>query len=81
MWTYASTAWCRVRLDWPELFQAGELLSRESTPVLLCRSQDVLHVAAARQIGCERLITGDSRQARLAEAAGLRAVHLSAGAP
>ena len=71
----------RVRVDWPELFQAGELLSREFTPLLLCRSLDILHVAAARQIGCERLITGDGRQARLADAAGLRTVHLSAGAP
>jgi predicted nucleic acid-binding protein len=69
----------RVQIDWPLLFQASEVLSRQFTPSLFCRSLDILHVAAARQIGCEELVTGDARQARLAESAGLQAVNISGG--
>jgi uncharacterized protein len=36
------------------------------------RSLDALHVAAALQGGCERLVTYDARQADAARAAGLR---------
>jgi predicted nucleic acid-binding protein len=70
----------RVQVGWSEVFLAGERLSRRFTAALLCRSLDILHVAAANQIGCEELITGDSRQARLAEMAGLRSVNIAEGA-
>lgn len=42
------------------------------TPVIGCRSLDILHVAAARSIQAERFITADRRQATLAESEGLR---------
>ena len=71
----------RVAVDWPEAFLETERLSRSFTPQLLCRSLDVLHVAVAARMGCSRLITGDSRQARLARAAGLRPVTLAADKP
>jgi len=32
---------------------------------------DILHVAAAEHLDCSHFITGDQRQARLAEAIGL----------
>jgi len=32
---------------------------------------DILHVAAAEHLDCNHFITGDQRQARLAEAIGL----------
>lgn len=39
----------------------------ERTPILGCRSLDILHVAAARLLEAERFITADKRQAALAE--------------
>lgn len=42
------------------------------TPVIGCRSLDILHVAAACLIQAERFITADRRQATLAESEGLR---------
>jgi len=70
----------RVQTGWPEVFHSAQRLSREFAAAILCRSLDILHVATAREIGCGELITGDSRQARLAEMAGVRAVNIS-GSP
>jgi predicted nucleic acid-binding protein len=67
----------RVRIDWATVFQEGERLSRKVTTSLLCRSLDILHVAVARLIGSEELITGDSREARLSEKVGLRVVNIT----
>ena len=67
----------RVRLDWAAVFQDGERLSRKFTALLLCRKLDILHLAIARQIGSEELITGNSRQARLSEKVGLRVVNIT----
>lgn len=41
------------------------------TPVIGCRSLDILHVAAARLIETERFVTADRRQATLAQCEGL----------
>jgi predicted nucleic acid-binding protein len=41
------------------------------TPLIGCRSLDILHVAAARLIEAARFITADRRQASLAEKEGL----------
>jgi len=71
----------RVGVDWSEAFLEAERLSRRFSSQLLCRSLDVLHVAMAARMGCRRLITGDSRQARLAKAAGLQPVTIGAEAP
>lgn len=71
----------RVQVDWPGVFLAAERLSRRCTAPLLCRSLDFLHVAAAGEIGCDELITGDSRQARLAEMAGLRSMNITEDVP
>jgi hypothetical protein len=38
---------------------------------LLCRSLDILHVAAALELGCTRLVSGDDRQLALAKIVGL----------
>ena len=70
----------RPRIDWAEIFQDSNRLSKKYTPLLLCRSRDILHVVLARQIGCRELITGDSRQARLSEKIGLHAVRLAPAA-
>ena len=55
-------------LDLAAAFAAARDLAETHTAKLLCRSLDLLHVAAARVIGCGRLISGDDRQLRLARA-------------
>ena len=59
------------------LKRAGEL-SRTHTPALGCRSLDVLHVASALELQLKSFLTFDLRQRRLARAAGLKLVILSA---
>lgn len=60
-----------ARLDLFEVFRHAGELSRSHTATLLCRSLDILHVAAALQLGCAALVSGDSRQLSLAKDVGL----------
>ena len=53
--------------------RAGEL-SRARTPVLGCRTLDVLHVATAIELGLRDFVTFDSRQRQLARVAGLKPI-------
>jgi predicted nucleic acid-binding protein len=63
-------------LDWPETFAGACELSESHTPTLLTRSLDVLHVAAARTLGCTIFVSADDRQLAAARAAGLKAVDI-----
>src|SRR5262249_28864829 len=61
------------RLRWTPLelaavFADARILAEAHTARLLCRSLDLLHLAAARALGCRRLISGDERQLKLARA-------------
>lgn len=51
----------------------AEDLSSQHTHRILCRALDILHVSAAIHLGCATFVTGDARQFKLAEAAGLKA--------
>jgi predicted nucleic acid-binding protein len=53
-------------LDLAAVFADARHLAEAHTVKLLCRSLDLLHLAAARAIGCSRLISGDDRQLKLA---------------
>jgi len=55
------------------LKRAGDL-SREHTPVIGCRSLDVLHVASALELGLRQFVTFDARQQQLVRAVGLKLV-------
>jgi predicted nucleic acid-binding protein len=71
---FAQGRYMQADLLWrATLKRAGEL-SREHTPVLGCRSLDVLHVASALELGLRRFLTFDLRQRRLARAVGLKPV-------
>ena len=59
---------------WRATLRRAAELSRIHTPVLGCRSLDVLHVATALELGLRSLVTFDGRQQRLARAAGLKAI-------
>jgi len=65
-----------VALDWPKVFHEAVQLARTHSRLLLCRSLDILHVAAAVELGCTRLVSADDRQLSLARAAGLGAVDI-----
>ena len=51
-----------------EVYSRAEALAASYSDRLGARSMDILHVAAAELLGCSHFLTGDRRQARLAEA-------------
>ncbi len=65
-------------VDLYSVFERAEALSARHTSRLLSRSLDILHVAAALELGCTRFVSFDARQVKLAAAAGLRATTVPA---
>jgi hypothetical protein len=63
-------------VSWRAALRLAEELSRKRTPVLACRTLDVLHVASALVLGSRRFLTFDARQRKLAERAALKPVVL-----
>jgi len=65
-----------VSLDFDRVFADATELSRLYTARLLARSLDLLHVAAARVIECQRFVSADDRQLAVAKAMGLKTVDI-----
>ncbi len=63
-------------LDWPQAFAGACELSESCTATLLTRSLDLLHVAAARALGCKVFVSADDRQLAAARATGLKTVDI-----
>lgn len=63
-------------VDLGETFKAAIELARQHAAPLLCRSLDVLHVAAALQLRGREFISADDRQLTLATAVGLDALDI-----
>lgn len=63
-----------VDLPWRAVLEQTTELSQQYTPTLGTRSLAVLHVASALALGMRQFVTYDRRQARLAEACGLKVV-------
>jgi len=61
-----------------EIYSRAESLAQNHSARLGTRSMDILHVAAAEYMNCSHFLTGDQRQARLAEAIGLPLVFYQA---
>lgn len=59
---------------WRRTLRRASELSRIYTPVLGCRSLDLLHVATALELGLRSFVTFDDREQRLARAAGLKTI-------
>lgn len=57
--------------DWGFLWKRAGVLAKHHTPGLLCRTLDVLHVAAAEASEVDEVVTGDQRQLKLCRAIGL----------
>ena len=66
----------RAEPEWGRVLEEAEALSAAFTGRVLCRSLDILHVACARVQGASAFVTGDQRQAALAEAAGLETLRI-----
>lgn len=56
---------------WPAVFAQAEQMAANHTAQLGTRTLDVLHVVSALALGAADFVSFDSRQARLAQAAGL----------
>jgi predicted nucleic acid-binding protein len=61
----------RPTLDWNEVLRQSRDLAAAHTRRLGCRSLDIVHCAAARELGAKSFVTTDRRQRGLAVAIGL----------
>jgi predicted nucleic acid-binding protein len=64
--------------DWAWVYRRADLMARQHTARFLCRTLDILHIAAAELSGADRILTGDTRQQKLARAVGLKVVKFPA---
>jgi predicted nucleic acid-binding protein len=68
--------WPHVEFDWTDAVRtAGELRAEHSLKTVV-RAMDLFHVAIAIEVGAEALLSFDTDQIGLAEAAGLSVVRL-----
>lgn len=70
----ATGVFIRETPEWPWIYRRADLLARQYTPRFLCRTLDILHVAAAELCGADQIVTGDQRQQKLAKAIGMAVV-------
>ncbi len=63
--------WVPPGYDLADVHSRAEILARRHAATLGTRTLDILHVAAAMLVGARTFVTGDRRQASLADAAGL----------
>jgi len=63
--------WEAPGYDLVDVHSRAEILARQHAATLGTRTLDILHVAAAVLTGAREFVTGDRRQASLAEAVGL----------
>ncbi len=60
-----------IPVDWVAVLREAEKLSAAHAADLGCRSGDLLHIAAAVELGFDLFLTFDERQRKVAKAAGL----------
>ena len=69
--------WPHVEFDWTDAVRtAGELRAEHSLKMVV-RAMDLFHVAIAIEVGAEALLSFDTDQIALAEAAGLTVCNLA----
>lgn len=77
-WTYDLARYFDHReLDWRDLCSAAAEISAAHGWTVRARALDLLHVAFARELGCDLFATCDGDQFALATAAGLKAERVS----
>ena len=69
--------WPHVEFDWTDAVRtAGELRAEHSLKMVV-RAMDLFHIAIAIEVGAEALLSFDTEQIALAEAAGLKVFKLA----
>ena len=69
--------WLHAEFDWTDAVRtAGELRAEHSLKMVV-RAMDLFHIAIAIEVGAEALLSFDTDQIALAEAAGLRVFKLA----
>ena len=69
--------WPHVEFDWTDAVRtAGELRAEHSLKMVV-RAMDLFHLAIAIEVGAEALLSFDTDQIALAQAAGSRVVNLA----
>jgi predicted nucleic acid-binding protein len=63
-------------VDWPSVWSRAAHLARLHTEKLLCRTLDILHVAAAEACGADLVVTRDAPHFKLCKAAGLPVIRV-----
>ena len=58
-------------IDWTEVLREAERLGAAHNLAMGCRSADLFHIAACRELDCDTLLTFDEKQAAMAKVAGL----------
>jgi predicted nucleic acid-binding protein len=58
-------------IDWTAVLREAEKFGAAHNETIGCRSADLFHVAAARELGCRTFLTVDEKQKAMAKAAGL----------
>jgi predicted nucleic acid-binding protein len=72
----ADGVWEMPAYDLAQAFSQAEALSRRHASTLGTRALDILHVATALVLDAPAFVTAETRQAKLAKAAGLRVTSL-----
>ncbi len=68
--------WSHVEFDWTDAVRtAGELRAEHSLKMVV-RAMDLFHIAIAIEIGADALVSFDTDQIALAQAAGLTVINL-----
>ncbi len=71
--------WPHIQFDWTDaVLTAGELRAEHSLKMVV-RAMDLFHVAIAIEVGADALVSFDTEQIALVEAAGLTVVNVSGG--
>lgn len=61
----------QAMIDWIDVLREAENLGAAHNETIGCRSADLFHVAAARELGCDTFFTLDDKQIAMAKAARL----------
>ena len=58
-------------IDWTDVLREAEKLGAAHNLAIGCRSADLFHLAACRELGCDTFLTFDGKQTAMAKAGGL----------
>jgi predicted nucleic acid-binding protein len=69
--------WPHVEFDWTDAVRTAGELRAENSLKMVIRSMDLFHVAIAVEVGADALLSFDTDQMALGEAAGLLVLRLA----